>query len=740
MKSIYYFLPIQLVLLHFRKYQLLLGFWIILLLIITGNLGAHFGLSSILLTPEYLGEASFSSMFFVGSAMCVFVMSWHITTFIVNSPKLPYMGATRNWFLIYCINNSIIPGIVLGFYSVYSVRYQLQNQHLSKSEIVAMQLGYYLGFFTLVLVSFTYFFRVSRDFFKSALSGLARPLKLKHVLPYDALDYDIVHIPVRTFIGGKLRIKHIHEVNHFPRRVLKMVLERHHRNVIFATLFLYVVLLFMGIFMDKPVLRIPAGAGFLLLLSILMGFVGAFKYFMKSWEALGWIAFIGCLSLVVQYKWIDLRSIAYGLDYKKEASVYPEYSYSALRNLFTAERYNEDKKQEEQRLDKWMELQRDADSPIVLIINTSGGGSRSAYWTFHALQYADSLCKGELYKHAVLITGASGGMIGATYWRALHRAAQEGKIANKYDDLYLNNIGKDLLNPIVFSLTTVDLISPFNKIKVGKYNYTRDRGYAFEQELVLNTKGLLNKSIGYYNSCEKNGQTPMLILNGTIVNDGRKLMMCNQPVGYLSLPEYAQKWINPPIDAVDYCALFKDIQPKDLRLTSALRINATFPFVLPVVRLPSEPAMNVMDAGLRDNFGAEITNRYLMAMTEWIRHKAYKVVVLELRDTREFDVCTPSTQTTLLSMLTDPVFSMQNNWEAFQSYKHSYMREQTTRRMGSKVQYITMAYVPQEQGKNAALNFHLTLKEKEDLYSCIDNPDNQYAVKRLKKLLLRGDK
>lgn len=57
LSGIYYFLPVQLVLLHFRKYQLLLFFWLILLLTITGKFASHFGASSLFLAPEYRGRS-----------------------------------------------------------------------------------------------------------------------------------------------------------------------------------------------------------------------------------------------------------------------------------------------------------------------------------------------------------------------------------------------------------------------------------------------------------------------------------------------------------------------------------------------------------------------------------------------------------------------------------------------------------------------------------------------------------
>lgn len=734
LKSIYYFLPIQLLLLHFRKYQLLLSFWLILTLTVTGHFGSHFGASTLLLAPEYLGEISFMSMFLLGSAVCVFIMTWHITTFIIHSRRLPYLG-TRHAFMVYCINNSVIPVCFLVFYSIVSIRFQVYNEHAPLKTILVLQAGYYLGFLLLVLISFTYFFRVSRDFFKSLLSTITKPSRIRKFIPYDSLDYDIDIIPARSFISARLKIGRSEEMAHYHPRVINTIMGRHHRNVVFATFFSYLALLILGIYMDQPLLRIPAGSGFLLLFSIFMGFVGAFKYFMKSWEAIGWISFVLLLSLMVKYKIFDLRSIAYGLNYKISTDKYPVYEYANLQRTFTAKKFFADKKTEEGRLDNWKKEAAINDSSTLVVITASGGGSRSAYWSFHALQYIDSLSQGKLFKNTVLISGASGGMISAAYWRSVHDAYSRGEIKDPYAAKYQQNIGKDLLNSIVFSLASVDLISPFNKISFGGYSYTRDRGYAMEQELVRNTESLLDKNLGYFKEREAQGKIPLLLINSTIINDGRKLLMSSQPVSYLTQPEYSLYDPAPPIDAVDFAQFFTAADPFNLRITSALRMNATFPIVLPVVRLPSTPTMNIMDAGLRDNFGIEAGSRYLYVMRDWIQKNVKNVVFLEIRDTREFDVAAASTESSLGQMIMDPLFVIHNKWECFQSYKHGFIKEYAPHFMEGKLKYVTLCYVPQEANKSAALNFHLTLKEKEDLYQCIYNKENQKAIDTLLKLL-----
>lgn len=735
LRSIYYFLPVQLFLLQFRKYQLLLVFWFVLLFTVTGHFAAHFGASYLFLAPEYMGKINFLSMYLLGSALCVFVMMWNITTFIIHSKRLPYLGGSRHAFLIYTFNNAIVPIVFLVVYSIVSVHTSLIEEHATGKEIAMLQLGFYLGFLTIFLISFSYFFRVSRDFFKNTFALIASPVQtFKNIIPSDGLDLQHDIVPALYYIGMGGKIVRIEEVGRLQPRIMKTVVSRHHRNVIFATFIAYLALLIMGVYIDNPYFRIPAGAGFLLLFAIILGLVGAFKYFLRSWETIGWIGFLVLVSVAVKYQVVDLRSIAYGLDYHVDRE--QVYHYNTLRSLFSPVRYQADKQTEIGRLEKWKTLVApDSSKPPLVVICVSGGGLRSAYWTFRALQYADSLSGHNLFRHTVLITGASGGMIGATYWRNVHDAIDRGIIKTPYDHKYQDNIGKDLLNAIVFSFASIDMISPFNKISTAGHHYTADRGYAMEHQMAANSEGLLDHPISYYSFREEAGKTPMTIINSTIVNDGRKLMICTQPVGYLTQPEYTQISPTPTIDAVDYQEFFPEQNTADLRLTSALRMNATFPYILPVVRMPSRPRMNMMDAGLRDNFGVELSVRYLHVLRKWLEKRAGNVIFLQIRDTRENDVSGNTDQTSLGSMLFDPLFVIQNKWEAFQSYQQTYIRDFAPAFLNDRLHCITLQYIPREFEKVAALNFHLTQKEKEDLYESIDHPYNQAEVDRLVKLL-----
>src|SRR5690606_40044672 len=99
LNRIYRFLPVQLFLLHFRKSQQLLIFWVIIVFTIINQFAQSFGAYTLFLSPEYLGQTSFISMMLTGAAFGMYIMSWHITTFIIHSGKLPMLGATRQGFL-----------------------------------------------------------------------------------------------------------------------------------------------------------------------------------------------------------------------------------------------------------------------------------------------------------------------------------------------------------------------------------------------------------------------------------------------------------------------------------------------------------------------------------------------------------------------------------------------------------------------------------------------------------------
>ncbi len=67
----------------------------------------------------------------------------------------------------------------------------------------------------------------------------------------------------------------------------------------------------------------------------------------------------------------------------------------------------------------------------------------------NVLQRLDSLSGGDLMDKTFLITGASGGMLGASYYREL--TIQQNHGINPNDRKYVEDISQDLLNSIFTS-------------------------------------------------------------------------------------------------------------------------------------------------------------------------------------------------------------------------------------------------------------------------------------------------
>lgn len=738
--SFYRFLPIQLFLLHFRKAQLLLVFWLILFATVTNHFATNFGAASLFLSPEYLGKTNFASFFILGTAFATFSMGWHITTFIVHSQRLPFLGTMRHTFLKYVINNTIIPITFLIVYSICVNNYLTDSEQMPKSQIILNLFALYSGYIFILILSFTYFFRVNKDILKYVLARIANPSLIRNIIPSDSLDKEYDYILAHSYLDSLFRIKKIDPNAQYNQRVIEVILRRHHRNVVLAVLMSLILLLIVGIFMQKPIFRIPAGSSFLLLFTILTTIVGAFKYFLQSWQVVGWLLFGGLISFLIHLNVFDMRSMAYGMDYNKKSA--PVYDYSSLKDIFSDSLFLSDKENEINRLNIWAQKERrrrnfsaKAKIPMV-VVAVSGGGSRSAYWSFRCLQVADSMTKGQFFNSTTLISGASGGMIGAAYWNLLQTENSLQHLKNPYAFHYQENIGKDFLNAIVFSFATVDLISVFNKITIADMRYTKDRGFAFDQELITNTDGLLNKTIGDLKGTTEKGISPLMLINGTIINDGRKLMISPIPISYLGRSIHSLGESDPMIDGVDYLQFFKNQNPENLQLSTALRMSATFPLILPIVKLPAQPELNVMDAGLRDNYGTENSVRYLHTFKEWIHDNISDLIFVQIRDTKETEPSELKKEGDLSTMLFDPIFAIQKKWASFQTFKKSYSLDLLKDEFPESMYHeFTIQYIPTKQEQKVALNFHLTDKEKQFLLASISYKSNQDIFEQIQQIL-----
>lgn len=738
LKNIFYSFPVQLVILHFRKYQILLFFWLLLVSVINSGFMKNFGADALFFVPEYLDNVNGLSAALVGVAMGVFFMSWNITTFILHTRRFRFLAAASKPFLKYCINNSILPLIFLVFYLVRSVQYNSTKELLTLGEGLTLIVGFLFGLILLIAFSFAFFFGADRRILHTITPVINNPSRFKTTL--DALrkqQPDGFGMKVGYYITGRLRFRKSRPVSHYSEAFLDTIFKRHHLAAIICITLAFIFLIIAGFFLDVKFFQVPAAVSVIILFAIMVAVIGALTYFLQSWSLLFVIGLAIILNVLYEKEIIDPRNQAYGINYNNREAR-PAYNKNSLIQLCNPAAIKKDKENMTLILDNWKKKQ-DAGKPVMLFINVSGGGLRSATFVMNTLQQLDSITKGRLMKQTFLISGASGGMLSASYYRELYSRKLKGGNINLHDIAYTNSITQDLLNPIFSSLVSRDIFSPAQKFSVGPYRYIKDRGYAFEEKLNENSGGILSKQLKDYAADEKEANIPMMIFNSVVTSDGRKMMIGTQPLRFMMKPMafISDTTFNP--DAVDFTSLFSKQDPTNIRLLSALRMNASFPYVLPNVWLPSRPVIDVMDAGVRDNFGQETTLRFIDHFSAWIAKNTSGIVMVQIRDRFNDNWQHPLETGSITDIIVKPATMLQHNWyklqDYFQSDQYSYLKDSQT----DTVHRIAFTYAPKKEEQGATLNFHLTASEKKDVIASFNTSYNQSVLKELLRLIEAGN-
>ncbi|MGI8893712.1 MAG: patatin-like phospholipase family protein, partial [Bacteroidia bacterium] len=186
-------------------------------------------------------------------------------------------------------------------------------------------------------------------------------------------------------------------------------------------------------------------------------------------------------------------------------------------------------------------------------------------------------------------------------------------------------------------------------------------------------------------------------------------------------------------ESIGFSRFFKDQEADTLLFTTALRMNATFPYVMPYATLPSEPAIEVMDAGIRDNYGVITSLKYLYTFRNWIKENTSGVVIIQIRDNFKEDFIAKSDLPGLIQNIVNPVGSFYNVWPEIQNYSQDEL-----------VQYASLWFngnidvVPLQMKKNnelISLSWHLTRNEKQKIMDAIHLPENQASIAKLQLLL-----
>lgn len=729
LRGLYGSFAVQLFLLHLRGHVLLLLVWALLVLMISGGLGAKLGIQYLFLDAEYLGAGGFGAFVHLGLAFGFFTMNWNLSTYLLVGRHFSFLASLARPFFKFCVNNALLPLGVLAYYMSQLVVFWWPSGWAAVAEPLS---GLLLGV-TLSIFLYAIYFNVTNRDISYYLPG--RRLTPPNAGPADAarrgdpaaLPHPVRHNPyrVRTYLGARLTVALVRSVRHYDGSVLSSIFRQNHLNAILIQLLTILFLAALGLLIDYPAFQIPAGASFLVLFSLIVSVIGAVSYWFAEWRMVLLLLLFAAFNLLTRSPFFQYGSRAYGLDYTARAP----YAPAAFREVYGSPGLADDVAATEAILDRWKARQPEPRPPLVVVC-ASGGGLTAAAWTTHLLQQLQQSTRHGFLRRTALMTGASGGMLGLAYLREAY--LRDSTFADR-GSYYTDRISQDLLNPVAFSIVSNDLFLPLTHVTVNGRSYRRDRGYGFERELDQHTAGWLDKPLADYRAPESAGRIPLLFVTPSIVEDGRRLLVSPQGTTYMTAPPAATRDELPlRADLVDFRRLLGPARADSLRFLSALRMNATYPYVLPLVELPTEPTVRVMDAGYRDNYGVVSAIRFLSVFRDWIAANTSGVHLVRINAFSREDSVRVGGPRGIADNLLSPV-GVAGNILGVQVLDQDVLLARAAADFPPgffSVHRLDYRF-PDDEGTPSSISLHLTTRERRLVQLATDRPATRAALTRL---------
>ena len=323
----------------------------------------------------------------------------------------------------------------------------------------------------------------------------------------------------------------------------------------------------------------------------------------------------------------------------------------------------------------WRKHLREPNPPLV-VVATSGGALRAAVWTINVLASLEQHHPGFL-RHVRIITGASGGMVGAAHLVSglAERGGDDAAIPAPWFDRVIEDAAKDSLTAI-----TRALIFPH-----------QDRGTALERSWERDTNGRLARPFRELLGGERAGWLPSLVYSPMMVEDGRRLLVSNLQLGAIATS--LRPWTVPETPtgpSISSLQLFDCAGDgiDAVKLSTIARLNATFPWVTSAALLTTDPDRRIVDAGYYDNYGVDIGTAWIRQNAPWLQKNTSGVLLLQIRDGTSHEseltaVPGPGPVIKRISGLSTPIEAFLHAREASMSFRNDQKVEALAAEFGS---------------------------------------------------------
>jgi hypothetical protein len=729
LNSIRVFFPIEL-LFGMVKYNLIsLVYWLLLFSIVSDGFGRAFGVPFLFFSPEYLGEISAISFILIGFGIGGFIVGFHTYSYMKLGFRYPFLALAHRPFVRFSINNSLIPIAFIVYYCVKMSQFQLREEFASTTDIMIYNLSFLCGIILFITLSLLYFFPLSKNQWYDNRDEIAPKITINSYTQRSEKWYNFFRTnghPYYFYIAKNLVIKRSRDIQHIDKDILEGVFAKNRISASifeFITIFSFLGLGFLG---QIPIFEVPAAMSIVMLITTIHMIYSALASWLHRWTIPFVILIISFFNFMSTYTpYFKYGSYLLGLNYDSKQKT--KYAFETIKSNCSNESKISSYENMIQILNTWKQNQP-TEKPKLIIINTSGGGSRSAYWTYLIMEKLDRELSNKFSSQTHLITGASGGMIGAAFYREIYYRKKNGKLPKEKS--YHELIAQDMLNKLSFTTSTSDLLMRYQTTTYNNRQYTRERGVAFEEQLHENTHNFMNHPLGYYSPLEKKAEIPVMIFSPTLVNDGRRLLISSQSLNFMT--HSTEK--HTTYENIDYQSFFVKNDPNSIQFSSVLRANATFPFIMPMVSLPTTPETHIMDAGLRDNYGGKVTIEYLFVLKKWIQENTSGVLIVEMRDTKRILNKQNVSNITLIDKLKVPFSNMMDNFDRTQDYDQEQLMELSKTSFGFPVDIVSFN-LRESVDDRISLSWHLTGREKQKIQAALNSPENRNSLLELKKHL-----
>ena len=261
---------------------------------------------------------------------------------------------------------------------------------------------------------------------------------------------------------------------------------------------------------------------------------------------------------------------------------------------------------------------KDKKYPIYFVL-ANGGASRSGYWTASILARFEDRTNGKFSGHLFCLSGASGGSVGTATFFSLLNAKNELK--KERDTSYTTATG-EFLESDFLTFTIAHLLGPDIFRNIVPINFVADRASALASamEKASGENSFMYQRFSHGLSSlitQKNDSDyhlPILCINTTRMQDSRPGVITN-----INLTE-DEAIFNYRVDVLGLLN-----ESEDLKLSTAVVLGASFPYISPAGRINSlttdAGAHYFVDGGYFDNSGAGVVNEMMIAMNNMLNDK-----------------------------------------------------------------------------------------------------------------------